>query len=61
LFFNIRYRILEWTDPGNFNHIIKESSIHFEFLVVGYGSNIYMTNTKTSREVNSLLEKGNAL
>ncbi|HET7284536.1 MAG TPA: hypothetical protein VFI70_07605 [Nitrososphaeraceae archaeon] len=52
---------MEWTDPGNFNHIIKESSIHFEFLVVGYGSNIYMTNTKTSTEVNSLLEKGNAL
>jgi hypothetical protein len=33
-------------DPGNFNHIIKESSIHFEFPVVGYGSNTYMTSTK---------------
>jgi hypothetical protein len=32
-------------DPGNFNHIIKESSIHFEFPVVGYGST-YMTSTK---------------
>ncbi|MGB8034770.1 MAG: hypothetical protein WCF03_13225 [Nitrososphaeraceae archaeon] len=61
MFFNIRYRISERTDPGNFNHTIKESSIHFEFLVVGYGSNSYMTSTKTSTEVNSLLEKGNAL
>jgi hypothetical protein len=33
-------------DPGNFNHIIKESYIHFEFPVVGYGSNTYMTSTK---------------
>jgi hypothetical protein len=33
-------------DPSNFNHIIKESYIHFEFPVVGYGSNTYMTSTK---------------
>jgi hypothetical protein len=33
-------------DPSNFNHIIKESYIHFEFPVVGYGSDTYMTSTK---------------
>jgi hypothetical protein len=56
---NFRYRISERTQC-NFNHIIKESSIHFEFLVVGYcSSNTQMTSgTKTFPDVNSLLEKG---
>jgi hypothetical protein len=26
--------VIERTHPHNFNHILKESSIHFEFLVV---------------------------
>jgi len=30
--------VVERTHPHNFNHITKGSSIHFEFLVVGYDS-----------------------